>query len=215
MRSRLLTATFAFAFLLFAAVPSAQAQLFQRAGLKVGAISSSVVGSDEFAHGRHLGFGALLFAEWLDVGPLSLVTEAGYMQRGFTQDRGVCLYRVRGSICYSHTSTAYLHYLSMATLAKLQYARGSLAPYVLLGPRLEIQINRGEEFTYPHMAEQFIWHGTVGAGIELNSLLGLPLVTEIRYSFALESALSEEDRQSALDLAGYNRSVEVMLGITF
>lgn len=213
MRIRLLPV--AFAFLFFAVAPSAHAQLFQQAGLRAGAVSSSVTGSGEIADDRHLGFGVLLFAEWLDIGPLSLITEAGYMQRGFTQDRGVCLYRAQASTCYSHTSTTYLHYLSMATLAKLQYTRGPSAPYVLLGPRLEIQINRGREFTYARMAEQIIWHGTVGAGVELNRLLGLPLFTEIRYSFALENALAEENRQSALDPAGYNRSVEVMLGITF
>lgn len=194
------------------AVP-AQAQLIRGYGVKGGLTNSDVrspaldgIGIT-FETKRRNGLAAFAFVEWLS-GPLfTVVTEAGYVQRGFTTTLEVR--DAQNNPVGSFRADDRLDYLSFAALAKVRRSNGRLAPYALAGPHLDFFLggDPDEEGTLASSYATTAFGGTVGVGIEAALQIPAWVFLEIRYSFDVTNSLPDVPRDA------YNNAFDVLLGI--
>lgn len=159
------------------------------------------------------GMGGVLFAEWNVPGPASLVTEAGYLERGYSRMTG------GGPAMGEEPGHMYrldrrMAYVSVAALARLPLADvGPVGTYAIGGPRMNALVGRSGEDSGGGMPEygynDVTWDATVGVGAEL--LRGLPVLVEARYNAGLNDAFSGEGWGEP----AYHRAVDVMVGVKF
>jgi hypothetical protein len=72
-------------------------------------------------------------------------------------------------------------YLSLAPMARYRFGQGSLTPFILLGPRIDILLDYSTNSAYPLNDQNKTIVGlTIGAGLEYK-LQGLGLFTELQY----------------------------------
>lgn len=193
---------------------SAQAQWVRDYGLKVGVTSSDVrspdvFDNDPFNESRHrrTGIAAFAFVEWLDASLFSVVTEAGYAQRGFYLEQE---HRDAQNNPLGIRKTFYrFDYLSTAALAKLRYDRGGVVPYLVVGPRLDVLLGGepGGEGSFVDVFAPTAFGSTVGVGAEVDQPLPVRLFFELRYSFDVTNSLPDAPRDI------YNNALDVLLGI--
>lgn len=201
-----------FSFILTLAVSLAtasltHAQLIRGYGIKAGVSSSNVRSPDSFDTKRRTGFGLFAFMEWLGTSPLSIVTEAGYAQRGFATEQ-------EGRDAQNNPTGTFrfedrFDYLSLAAHAKVRWPSAPLAPYVLGGPRLDILLG-GDPDGEGSLASSYsstAVGGTFGAGVEISRNLPVALFAEIRYSFDVTNSLPDVPRDA------YNNAFDVILGL--
>lgn len=193
-----------------------QAQLIRGYGIKVGPTFSNVrspdldLGGEEpisFDTKRRRGFVAFAFIEWLDAPSFSVVTEGGYAQRGYAtkhdvrdgQNEPVGMVRFEDRF----------DYLSFAALAKLRLPGGSLTPYALGGPRLDLFLggNPNEEGTLAAAYSATALGGTFGIGAETAELLPILAFVEIRYSFDVTNSAPDVPRDA------YNNAFDLLVGV--
>jgi len=192
----------------------AQAQWIRGYGLKAGLTSSdvrspNVFNNDAFNENRHrrTGVAAFAFVEWLDAPLFSVVTEAGYTQRGFYFEHEVR--DAQNNPAGTVKTFNRFDYLSTAALAKLRYDRGAVVPYLMGGPRLNVLVG-GDPDDEGSLADVFTptaFGGTVGVGTEVDRLLPVSLFLELRYSFDVTNSLPDAPRDI------YNNGFDVLLGI--
>jgi hypothetical protein len=179
----------------------------QAYGLKLGGTVSTIATDlpSENPLSRH-GFSGVLFAEWNAPGRATLVTEAGYLERGYSRMAGVWV----DDEGYEYRLDRRMQYVSVAALAKVPaVAAGPASAYAIAGPRMNALVGRrGEDvdgFDYRHV----VWDGTVGLGVE--AVRGLPVLAEARFSFGINDALSG----GGWGEPAYHRAVDVMVGVKF
>lgn len=199
------TAPFALLLALAAAAPaSAQLQAF---GLKLGATVSTIETDlpSEDPLNRH-GVGGVLFAEWNAPGRASLVTEAGYLERGYSREAGTWV----DDTGYGYRLDRRMQYVTVAALAKLPALDvGAASTYAVAGPRMNALVGRRGEDVPGYDYRSVVWDGTVGIGAE--AVRGLPVMVEARYSFGISDALSG----GGWGEPAYHRAVDLMVGVKF
>ncbi|MEP7146723.1 MAG: outer membrane beta-barrel protein, partial [bacterium] len=89
-----------------------------------------------------LGFNATLFYDFLNYSNLSLSGEAGYSQRGYTDE--VIVTNEFGIEQYRYKIQDRLNYIDIALIAKLILRKKSFSPYVTAGPTLSIYTGYSE-----------------------------------------------------------------------
>ncbi len=78
-------------------------------------------------------------------------------------------------------STSTFSYLSLAPMARYRMGQGSLQPYFLLGPRLDILLKYKTDSEYPMNNQNSVIPGlTIGAGVEYK-LEKLGIFSELQY----------------------------------
>lgn len=199
--------------LALAAAAPASAQL-QSYGVKVGGTESTIqtdLPSEDPLRRRGISWTA--FAEWNAPGALSLVTEAGVLERGYSRMSGATPDLGSGA-GYTYRQDRRMQYVSVAALAKLPVLRmGPASAYALAGPRMNALVGRRGEDAGGGMPDyaynDVVWDVTAGVGVE--GLRVLPLVVEARYNAGLNDALRGEGWRGE----AYHRAVDVMVGIRF
>lgn len=200
--------------LALAAAAPASAQRVEAFGLKLGptvsTIETDLASEDPISRD---GFNAVVFAQVGLPGPLSLVTEAGYVERGYARNTGAS--PADGSAePYTYRLDRRMQYVTVAALARLDVARvGPVSAYAVAGPRMNALVGRrGEDvdggmpgYRYSPVA----WDATAGAGVELSRWL--PVLVEARYNAGLNDALEGEDWRGS----AYHRATEVLVGFRF
>jgi len=191
----------------------ARGQLIKGYGFKVGLTSSNIRVTDfpianplvDNRH-RHTGYAAFAFIEWSGLSFLSFVTEAGYVQRGYIYD---LLEDPENPLTFGFRAKIDLNYLSTATLVKMTFLETPIAPYVLVGPRLDILVKRTpkERNTEAQDFTSVAAGGLLGAGVEMNRLAPVSLFLEIRYSFDVTNSWPG----GILDV--YNNAFDVLIGV--
>jgi hypothetical protein len=89
-------------------------------------------------------------------------------------------------------STSTFKYLSIAPMARYRMGQGSLVPYFLLGPRIDMLLDYSTDSEYPLDNQNGTILGlTLGAGLEYK-LEKLGLFTELQYQPDLSPLTSEE-----------------------
>jgi hypothetical protein len=203
------------ALLAVAAAAPASAQRVEAFGLKLGptvsTVETNLASEDPVSRD---GFNAVAFAQVGLPGPVSLVAEAGYLERGYARDHVGPIPADGSTDPYAYRIDRRMEYVTVAALARLDVLRaGPVSAYAVAGPRVNALIGRrGEDvdgsmpgYRYSPVALET----TAGAGVELTRWL--PVLVEARYNAGLNDALKgDEWRGSA-----YHRAAEVLVGFRF
>jgi len=174
-------------------------------GLKAGLTSSTVsITRAENRIRRREGFVVMAFAEWLEASYVSLLTEVGYAQRGYTAILPV----TEGASVVAERRPVRFDHLTVAALAQVRYPGTVVEPYVVAGPRGDVFLGGksalGQDLTLDGY-EPVAFGATVGAGVEVGTeVLPVPMFLEVRYNADLTDSLAccpdEEMRHRAVDI---------------
>ena len=160
---------------------------------------------------------AMVYAEWLNVPIISVVTELGYAQRGFSETREER--DATGEPIQDVVADTRLDYVTGAVLAKVRYASAGIVPYAVVGPRIDALVNReaghfewsggSEESELASLYESTALGATVGAGVEVRRGLPFSLSAEGRYEHDVTDSAPDVPRTLR------NNAFSLVLGIGF
>ncbi len=201
----------------FVFLSRSDAQLLKSVGAKLAYTSASQ--KYDYAHlsldldiKRRSGFNAGIYAEWLNLPVISVVTELDYVQRG----RGL---RVAVTTAESPDFAGWktledrIDYISVPILVKATLPTAPLAPYLAAGPRLDFKIGAHEALSGgPSIYDNYkktLWGATIGAGVELSTILPVKLLAEFRYN----ADFSDAYKTDLLTIK--NNSFDLWLGVGF
>lgn len=193
-------------------------QIFRGYGVKIGVTFSDVrspdldLGGEEpisFDTKRRIGVLASAYLEWLNLPAVSIVTEAGYVQRGYTTEHEGrdAQNNPAGTVRF----TTRFDYVSFAMQGKVRLPSATLVPYAVAGPRLDIFVggDPNEEGTLASSYSTTAFGGTVGAGLEAPRILLVRLFGEIRYNFDITNSLPDVPRDA------FNNAIDLLVGVRF
>lgn len=193
-----------------------------RYGLKAGPSLTNIASSFpqenlDPSYGWRKGFSVLGIGEWGATSHLSLVTEMGYVQRGY--ENTIEARNEVGESLGTITETTSFGYASGAVLGKGRRP-GSVTPYAVLGPRIDVLLH--SSFHTPRKisggtSENIVTRnydtvtvgGTIGVGVETRRLFPGRAFVEMRYGTDVTDSLSSAPREIR------NRTIDLLIGITF
>lgn len=169
-------------------VSASHAQFIRGYGLKAGTTIanqnwefSGIPGAD---FDNRVGLNIGIFAEFLNVPFISIVAEVNYLQKGMKEDVPVTTMTQPDGTGEFITLDTRVDYINISALGKLRINTGLFTPYILLGPKLDFEINNrttiGSHFSYKENFKKNIFGLKVGAGTEIN-LLPVGLLVEFVY----------------------------------
>jgi hypothetical protein len=123
-------------FVLFAGI--SQAQILRTAGFKLGLTFANQDWNYPIANvdqDSRAGFNAGIFAEFFNMPLLSVIGELNYVQKGVKNLDAVIAENLLGG-------NIRLNYLNFSALGKLRIDYMAVSPYVVAGPKLDIEISR-------------------------------------------------------------------------
>lgn len=187
----------------------AHAQLFEQAGIKVGASYSDVeyhTATERFdvSRGRRLGLSVVGFAESNIAPYTNLVIEAGYVQRGF--ESKYSLSHLEYEVVTEASGYDRFDYFTLATFIKLRpLPSDGIGPYLFAGPYLSFLLGSNNDFT-DRYASPSAFGGAAGFGIAFPTL-PVPLYIESRYTQDFTDSLPYQFPEL------YHTSFDLVLGI--
>ena len=209
------------ALILFTFISTSQAQFIRGIGLKVGttisnqdwqySISSGLSGLS-FEPDSRAGLNIGIFIELLDVPLISIVTEVNYTQKGMEQELPVTTVTQPDGTGEFVTWNTRVDYLNISAFGKLRLNVGLFTPYILLGPKIDIEINKETSFDQLDEVEENFNKNMlgfkVGVGTEIN-LLSLNLLAEILYDVNFNELYENQN------LKVNSNSFELRIGLMF
>lgn len=210
MEFRSLSVAAAIALLLWQS--GAQAQLRRSYGIKIGAVGANETWSDitgDWNTKSRWGFTADAYAEIPLSRFLSAQGEIQYTQKGMSLSVPVTTASQPDGSGQYYTISPRIDYISIPLLAKLRIPLIPITPYILVGPRFDFLILKKADGLDPVVDnfDNMDYGLTVGAGVELDSLLPFGLLAEFRYNpNAYDSYESGSQRVR-------NRSLDFLVGI--
>ncbi len=216
-------------FLVSALAFTAHAQSLRSYGLKTGLTSANarvvyahrpdihqVLITDKEGDVRHTGMTVALYGDWNVAGPLSLLTQLEYVQRGFGE-RVWYGDVMHGEGPFLSVDWTRIDYLSVPVLAKVAFSAASARPYLLIGPRADFLLAHHMDFDsryYLRLAvndlERFNMGATFGGGLEVATGLPVSVLLEVRYSHDL---VDGNRRGGADRLVFKQNAFDVLVGI--
>jgi len=194
---------------------SAQAQSVKHWGFLAGYTSADQNWEPSlFDLEKREGIHAGVYAEWLSLPHVSLITELMYTQKGagteifITDESGPDIIGV-------WTVYATFDYLSLPVLGKLSVPSSTLSPYLLAGPRLDILLGHSQDDDFMELVneeyETFVVGFTVGGGVQAPSILPGNIFVEFRANFDITDAYNG-DNPALIDSKIKNTSFDISLG---
>jgi hypothetical protein len=182
-------------------------------GVKLAVTSADLVyhieSSEDLPTLRRVGFCVGAFAEWFEHSPITLMTQVEYVQKGMGMD--VASGYSSGDVVERTTEYSRLDYLSVPILGKATLPAGSLSPYFLAGPRVDFFLGYTTDQTgFPVLYDQFkktVLGATLGAGLQIDALLSIPIVIEARYNLDITNSFEGEV------VKVHNDSFDLWLGV--
>lgn len=182
-----------FVFLLMILVSTSQAQIFRGYGLKVGTTFSNQkweystslgLSGLNFESDNRIGFNVGVFAEFLNIPFISIVTELNYFQKGMKKDIPVTTdWQPHGTGEFITWDTR-VDYINISALGKVRINFGLFTPYVLFGPKIDFEINKKNSLGLVNVVEENFNKNRfglkVGVGTEIN-LFSFKLLAEFLY----------------------------------
>jgi hypothetical protein len=161
---------------------------------------------------RRVGFNFGVYAEWLDIPYLSLVSQVEYAQRGMGMD-----FLITGSqgpqALGTKTIFSRVDYISIPILLKFRLQGSVITPYVLAGPRLDVLAGyESPDGVFNSVYDTFkhtTLGGSVAGGLQIQSVLPVTIVVEARYN------LDFVDSYETTLLKVRNNSFDFWLGLAF
>ena len=210
-----------FVFALIFVFTSSQAQIIRGYGLKVGTTisnqnweysSSSGLSALSFDSESRVGLNIGIFSEFLNLPFISIVAEANYIQKGMKKEIPVTTTTQPDGTGEFFTWKTSVDYINVSTFGKLRFNIGIFAPYVLIGPKIDFEINKKDSFGQVNVvAENFNKNRfgfKAGIGTEIN-LLTFNLLAEILYDADLNELYKNEN------LKVNSNSFDLRIGILF
>ncbi len=192
-----------------------QAQFIRSYGIKVGGSLAKQVWdySINFSMEPDNRFGLNIggFVEFLDVPFLSVVAEADYTQKGMKLNLPTTG-PDSPDIIGTTTLNNRIDYLSLFLLGKIRYNLVLFSPYLIAGPRADIELGRDIEKGFETSYKDFKKGNfglTIGVGTELIKVLPLSLLAEFRYNYDLSNVYSNENVKVK------NQSFDFLVGVFF
>jgi hypothetical protein len=200
-------------------ISKSQAQLLKSYGVKAAVTSSSqsyTYSNPPFPSfgpdvKRRVGFGIALYAEWLNVPVISIISQMEYVQRGIGEE--ITITTNSPTPIRTEIRDKRLDYLSIPILAKALIPFGIVSPYILVGPRFDILLGYRDEFIVGTSIYQdfkkTMFGGTIGAGFDLTDLLPAKISVEFRYN----GDLSDSYDTSLMKVR--NSAYDIWVGVAF
>ena len=170
---------FIFALIMF--VSTSQAQIIRGYGLKVGTTisnqdweysNSSGLSGLSFDSNSRVGINFGIFTELLNVPFISIVTEVNYLQKGMKKDIPVTTNSQPDGTGEFITWDTKVSYINISALGKLRINTGLFTPYILLGPKIDFEINKSNSIGSLNVVEENFNKNRfglkVGIGTEIN-----------------------------------------------
>jgi hypothetical protein len=170
-------------------VSTSQAQLIRGYGFKAGVTSSNQDWDynylKDFTPETRWGINVGIFSEFLNIHYFSLVAELNYVQKGMKDEIAIITPQSPDPTKFITWDTR-VDYLNLSALGKFRYEFQSFIPYILLGPKIDFQIN---EETSPESVNvvannfnEFMYGFKVGVGSEIK-FVSFSLSVEILYDY--------------------------------
>jgi hypothetical protein len=185
---------------------SAEAQVVRGAGMKIGATLSSQTWDSQLTDvdpDSRMGFNIGAFVEFLDAPFFTIVGEVNYIQKGLSNlEAQIAENLLDGDI--------RLNYLNFTALAKLRLNYIAFSPYLVAGPKLDIELNR-EAIANSLIINNFKKERLgfrIGLGTEIN-LQAFDFLIELLYDADFNELYNENN------LSINTRSYDLRVGIMF
>ncbi|MGA3245729.1 MAG: outer membrane beta-barrel protein [Bacteroidota bacterium] len=195
----------------------ASAQLIKSYGIKAAFTSANQTSTDwhseTYQFNRRNGLNGAIFAEWLNVPYVSVVTQVEYSQRG-TRNTFLWPNNEPAPLRYV-TVDNRLDYLSLLPLLKVTIPLPVVRPYLFGGPRCDILLGFKSTlgwYGYDDFYNSFnrsTYGVSVGLGVELASILPVALILEGRYNADIANAYSSSSSNVR------NNAYDIWLGVAF
>lgn len=190
----------------------AQAQLRRSYGIKIGTVAANETWSEitgDWNTKDRWGFTADAYAEIPLSRFLSAQGEIQYTQKGMSLSVPVTTASQPDGSGQYYTISPRIDYISIPLLAILRIPLTPVTPYILVGPRFDFLISNNADGlgAVVDNFDRMDYGLTVGAGVELDSLLPFGLLAEFRYN-----PNSYDSYQSA-GQSVRNRSLDFLVGI--
>ncbi len=200
-------------------VSSSQAQIIRGYGLKVGTTisnqdwkysNSSGFSGSSFDTDSRVGLNIGLFSELLNVSLISIVTEVNYIQKGMKEEVPVTTVTQPDGTGEFVTWNTRVDYINISAFGKLRINAGLFSPYILIGPKMDFEINKTSSLGPTNVVEENFNKNRfglkVGIGTEIN-LLSFNLLAEILYDVDFNELYENEN------LKVNSNSFDLRLGI--
>lgn len=208
-----------FVFALIFAFSYSQAQIIRGYGLKLGPTisnqdweysNSSGLSGLSFDSDSRVGLNIGIFSEFLNLPSISIVAEVNYIQKGMKEELPVTTVTQPDGTGEFFTWNTRVDYTNISAFGKLRFNFGIFTPYVMIGPKIDFEINKKDSFGQVNVvAENFNKNRfgfKVGIGTEIN-LLAFNLLAEFIYDMEY-SELYKND-----NLKVNSNSFDLRLGI--
>jgi hypothetical protein len=191
-------------------------QLYKGLGVKAGISSSNqdwnYSGNYNDIEGTNFkGFYFGIFVEGLNYNFFSSILECSYVRKGFYTNFKPSFVSQDGE---GYIETDFLNnkfdYISFTYFVKLRYENNIIVPYVLFGPRIDIQMNESIEFDlHSDQFKQTTWGFSLGGGLLYNKIENIELFIEVTGSPDISNLYKSE----LVEISKY--SYEFKIGILF
>ena len=187
-----------------AIISTSQAQIIRAYGFKIGATSSSQVWdytidwlSDfDFTPETRWGINVGVFSEFFNIPYFSLVTELNYIQKGMKEDVPVTTVTNPDGTGEYITWDTRVDYLNLSALGKLRLELNLFIPYILLGPKIDFEINQEHSLGSADIVEENfneVMYGLkIGIGSEVK-LSTINILAEILYDYNFNDLYENEN----------------------
>ncbi|MFO7445116.1 MAG: outer membrane beta-barrel protein [Ignavibacteriaceae bacterium] len=163
-----------------------EAQLIRGYGLKIGGTVANQVWDNSTGINldpeNKLGFNIGAFAEFLDVPFFSVVGEINYVRKTNKDELSVTTVdnpEGTGEIRDYETGASFLN---ISLLGKLRTNLVLLSPYIIAGPKIDITLDKINDFDMPDSFNSELIGMKAGIGTEIN-LVAVTLLAEFIYDF--------------------------------
>lgn len=192
----------------------AHGQLIRTYGLKGGVAAAtqnwSFMGEFTLDAGTRWGLDAGLFVEFFDHPNLSVLLEARYVQKGFSEDFDLTSEENPESFGTA-TFTPRVDYVVIPLVAKARIPLSGFSPYLFAGPTLNVLLGyKGAEFEEVYKdLKKTEFGGSFGLGCEIPAWGETTILIEGSYSPSFSDAYANEF------LTITNSAFEILIGIAF
>lgn len=169
---------------------TAQAQFLKNIGIKIGGTVSqqkheyNYTGTfRNYDPDSKTGFNVGIFGEVLSTPVFSLIGEINYVEKGFQEKLYFAQPQNPNGEGTSTLRKMNLNYLNFSALAKVRLQSSIFTPYVLFGPKVDIELNKSCNYSYePEMSDfkkiRFGFKAGIGTGV---LLFGINFLAEVMY----------------------------------
>lgn len=186
------------------------AQFVRSYGIKLGTTISNqnwdYIGSLPDADYKKTGFNAGVFAEFLNVPFVSIVTELNYVQKGIKSDLYVTTATNPDGTGEKLEGSFY--YFNISALGKLRYNLGIISPYIAAGPKVDFELSRSSLLDKWNDIKKNRIGAKIGFGSEID-LQAVNLLVEFMY---------DTDFSKLMDANGLKintHSYDIRVGVMF